>query len=89
MHDFSIVAVLQGQTDLSEVVQYLLFIEQLPIALLLDDFVRQLPIVCVLHHKVQVELFVLEDVLELDNVRMIENLQDSRLFPSFDPLLVL
>ena len=88
MHDFPVMTVLESEANLSEVVEYFLFCEWWAILLALLDLLCKLTIVSVLHDEVEKQVIVLEDVLELDDVRMIKNFQYLRLLSRRNTLLI-
>ena len=80
--------VLDSEANLSEVVQYFLFCEWRAILFALIDLLCELTVVSILHDEVKEHVVVLEDVLELDDVRMIKNLQNLRLISRRNTLLI-
>ena len=80
--------VLDSEANLSEVVQYFLFCEWRAILFALLDLLCKLTIVSILHDEVEEQVIVLEDVLELDDVRVIKNFQYLRLLSRRNTLLI-
>ena len=80
--------VLESEANLSEVVEYFLFCECLASLFPLLDLLCKLTIVGILHDEVEEQIIVLEDVLELDDVRMIKNFQYLRLLSRRNTLLI-
>ena len=77
MHYLPIVAVFKAQADLSEYAQDFLFRETPSNFDLLCDLVSQVARIGKLHHNIQVHLFVLVDVFELNHIGMVQALQYS------------
>ena len=80
--------VLESEANLSEVVEYFLFCEWLASLFPLLDLLCKLTIVSILHDEVEEQVIVLEDVLELDDVRVIKNFQYLRLLSRRNTLLI-
>ena len=63
--------VLKSEANLSEVVEDFLFCEWWAVLFAVLDLLCKLTIVCVFHDEVEEHIIVLEDVLELYDVRMV------------------
>ena len=79
-------AVLQSKTHLGKVVKDLILGEVVIVSHSLLNYLAQVTTVCVLHNDVQVKILVFENIMESDNVRMVEDLQNSGFISSYRPL---
>ena len=86
MHDFSIVAVLKSKTHLRKVIQDLILREVLLVSPSLSDLLAQVTSICPFHNNVQVDILVLENVVEADYIRVIEDLEYSGFISCYRPL---
>ena len=81
-------AVLEGEANLREVVEDLVLRERRILLSALLNLVSELAVISELHHDVQVPLFVLEDVLETDDVRVVKNFENTSFISRASALFV-
>ena len=94
MQDFAIVAVLQSEADLCEVVQDLILSEVLEhaslllVLVLILDLRLHIAIVSIVHHDAQLALLCLVDLAETNDIGVAEDLQDFCLTQSLFALVI-
>jgi len=84
MQDFAVVTVFEGEANLREVVKNFVLCERVSTHASLFNLVVEFTVIRVLHHYVKIEFLVLEDVLELNDVGVVKNLQNTCLIPRSD-----